>query len=66
MGSVLWPVPITFAIYKAGFALTNGLMSASKLGTIEDPSRWWHWLVFAILFCGCEVVMQALSRNASE
>lgn len=66
MGSTLWPVPITFAIYKGAFVLTNGIMSANKLGGIEDPSRWWHWLLFALIFSAAEVFIQNLSRNSEE
>ena len=50
MSSSLWPIPITFAIYKGFYALSNAILSASKLGGIEDPTKWWHWLLFAVLF----------------
>ena len=66
MGAVLWPVPITFAIYKGTFALTNSIMSASKLGSIQDPSKWWHWLIFVIIYCLAEFIMQTTSRHFSE
>ena len=65
-GSVLWPLPITFAIYKGAFFLTNGIMSASKLGGIDDPSRWWHWLIFVILYPLAEVLIQSLMKYESE
>jgi len=66
VGSILWPVPITFAIYKGAFVLTNGIMAANKLGGISDPSRWWHWLIFAVLFCVAEIMIQNISGQAYE
>ena len=66
MGAVLWPVPITFAIYKGTFALTNGIMAASKLGSIQDPSKWWYWLIFVIVYSGAEFIMQTTSRYVAE
>lgn len=64
MGSIIWPVPIVIVLWKIGFIITNAVMQANKLGGIEDPSRWWHWLLFIISFMALEYLMHMiLSRS---
>ena len=66
MGSMMWSVPISFTIYKAAFVLANAILAASKHGSVTDPTKWWHWLLFAILYWLYEVFGQNIIKNAGS
>ena len=66
MGSVSWPVFIIFALWKALFIVMDKLFQASKLGGIQDPSRWYHWLFFIIAYIIFESTMQAITSSIKK
>ena len=62
--SIFWPVPISFAVYKSATYLANAILAASKNGSIADPTKWWHWVLFAIIYWLYEVSGQYMIKNA--
>lgn len=66
MGSMFWPVPITFVIYKGSFILAKSVMAAAKLGDFDDPSKWWHWVIFALVFIVLELGGRIITRLSDE
>ena len=65
-GSIIWPIPIVFVLWKIGFIITNAVMQANKLGEIKDPSRWWQWLLFAIIFISLEIIVNSVIKSSDE
>jgi len=65
MKSILWPIPIVFAIYQAAFYLSNAWMSANKFGTIEDSLKLWYWPIIFAVYVILEIIVQMVAANIS-
>jgi hypothetical protein len=60
MANVTGPILITNLAWELGFRIVDAIFQANKLGGIEDPIQWWHWVLVWIVVVTAEVMAQRM------